>query len=335
MKLKYWTALGWRAAISLLAIVAAISVPAWISDAYLLHLLAVAAVMSIAAMSLNLLIGVAGQLSLAHAAFLGLGGYTTAILTTRLGWSFWETAWLAIVVGAVAGIALGAPALRLEGHYLGMVTLGAGQIFVIFLTTSVDLTKGADGISGVPAPEFGQHTILDDSEFLILFVVVAALTYLVLSALRSSQVGRAMSAIRQDEVAAASIGIAAPGYKLLAFAISSAVAAFAGSLLVGLYGVAAPSSFSVIQSILLLVMVIIGGLRSIGGAIAGATAVVLLPEYLRFLDTWYGVAFGLAIVLLVMFAPGGVGSFIDKWLITPIAKLRSYLRGKDAPNEAV
>lgn len=321
MKLRIWSSLIWRATASLLAILLALTAPSWIQDTYLVHLLAVAAAMSIAAMSLNLLIGVAGQLSLAHGAFLGLGGYTTAILTTKNGWSFWETAALALAVGAVAGIALGAPALRLQGHYLGMVTLGAGQIFVIFLTTSVDLTGGADGISGVPAPRFGQEPILEDGQFLLLFVVIAAITYLALTVLRQSQVGRVMSAIRQDEIASSSLGIAAPGYKLLAFAISSAIAAFAGSLLVGLYGVAAPSSFSVLQSILLLVMVVVGGLRSIGGAIAGALAVVLLPEYLRFLDTWYGVAFGIAIVLLVMFAPGGIGSLVSSRIAAPLSRM--------------
>lgn len=311
VKLQFWSGLAWRTVASLVAISLAVSAPFWIRDTYLLHLLAVAAVMSIAAMSLNLLIGVAGQLSLAHAAFLGLGGYTTAILTTRSGWSFWETALLALGVGAVAGVALGAPALRLQGHYLGMVTLGAGQIFVIFLTTAVDLTGGADGISGIPAPSFWGDQIFDDGQFLQLFVVIAAITYLVLSVLRMAQLGRVMSAIRQDDIAAASIGISSPAYKLLAFAVSSAIAAFAGSLLVGLYGVAAPSSFSIIQSILILVMVVIGGLRSVGGAIGGAIAVVLLPEYLRVLDTWYGVAFGAAIVLLVMFAPGGIGSLVN------------------------
>lgn len=325
MKLSLWSGLAWRAIASLAAVLIAVSATAWISDTYLLHLLAVAAVMSIAAMSLNLLIGVAGQLSLAHGAFLGLGGYTTAILTTKSGWSFWETAVLALGVGAAAGIALGAPALRLQGHYLGMVTLGAGQIFVIFLTTAVDLTGGADGISGIPAPHLGANQIVEDGQFLQLFVVVAALTYLIVSALRMAQVGRVMSAIRQDEVAAASIGITSAGYKLLAFAVSSAIAAFAGSLLVGLYGVAAPSSFSVMQSVLILVMVVLGGLRSIGGAIAGAIAVVLLPEYLRVLDTWYGVAFGTAIVLLVMFAPGGIGSLVNS---RPVSRLALMVAGR-------
>jgi branched-chain amino acid transport system permease protein len=286
----------------------AFSMPVWVGDTYLLHLLAVSAVLSIAAMSLNLLVGVAGQISLAHGAFLGIGGYTTAILTTRHGWGFWPTVLVAVVMGGLAGALLGAPALRLRGHYLGMVTLGAGQIFTITVTTWSSFTGGANGIAAVPAPNVGGADLLEDGQLLRLFVVVAAFAYLLLTALAHSQTGRVMSAIRQDEVAAASLGIRAAGYKLLAFVTSSALASLCGALLVGLLGVASPASFNVSESILLLVMVVIGGLGSIGGAAVGAVAVTLLPEYLRWLDTWYQVAFGAAIVMLIMFFPGGLAS---------------------------
>jgi branched-chain amino acid transport system permease protein len=282
--------------------------PSLVADTYFIHLLAVAAVLSIAAMSLSLLVGQTGQISLAHGAFLGVGGYATAVLTTRHGWGFWSTALLALALGAVAGVALGGPALRLRGHYLGMVTLGAGQIFTITATTWTSFTGGANGIADTPPPSIGGTLLLDDAQLLRLFVVIAATVYLLLAALAGSQLGRTMSAARQDEVAAASLGVRVPGYKLLAFVVSSALAAFGGSLLVGLLGVASPASFNVNESILLLVMVVIGGLRSIGGAAVGALVVTLLPEYLRWLDTWYQVAFGAAIVVLVMFIPGGLSS---------------------------
>lgn len=310
MTVRFWPQLGLRAVLAAVIVAVAASMPAWVSDTYLIHLLAVSAVLSIAAMSLNLLVGLTGQISLAHGAFMGVGGYTTAILTTRHGWGFWSTAMLALGVGCVAGAVLGAPALRLRGHYLGMVTLGAGQIFAIAATTWTSFTGGANGIPGIPAPTIGRTSLIDDGQLLRLFVVIAALTYLVLSALSGSQVGRAMSAMRQDETAAASLGIRAPAHKMLAMVISSALAALSGALLVGLLGIVSPASFNVSESILLLVMVVIGGLRSIGGAAVGAIAVTLLPEYLRWLDTWYLVAFGTAIVLLVMFLPGGLASLV-------------------------
>ena len=324
VNVRFWPRVGLRAGIAVIVVVVVMSMPSWVSNTYLLHLLAVSAVLSIASMSLNLLVGTSGQISLAHAAFVGLGGYTTAILTTRHGWGFWPTVLLSLVVGAVTGVVLGAPALRLRGHYLGMVTLGAGQIFAIVATTAVGVTGGANGISGIPAPNLWNGPIFEDGQLLQLFVVIAGLVYLLLTALSESQLGRVMSAIRQDEVAAASLGLAAPRYKLLAFVLSSAIAAVSGSLLVGLLGVASPTSFSISESILLLVMVVVGGLRSIGGAAAGAVVVTLLPEYLRVLDTWYQVAFGIAIVLLTMFAPGGIASLLGKFAPGPGRLLNSF-----------
>lgn len=320
MKLSYWPQLRLRAVLGLAIAGVAVSLPSWVSDTYLIHLLAVSAVLSIAAMSLNLLVGVTGQISLAHGAFLGVGGYTTAILTTRHGWGFWSTAILALAVGAVAGAVLGGPALRLRGHYLGMVTLGAGQIFTVAATTWTAFTGGADGIAGIPAPSIGGTALLEDSQLLRLFAIVAVIVYLVLSALVGSQVGRTMSAVREDETAASSLGLRAPAYKLLAFVLSSALAAFGGSLLVGLLGVASPASFNVNESILILVMVVIGGLRSMGGAAVGAIIVTLLPEYLRWLNTWYQVAFGAAIVVLIMFAPGGMSSLARR-ILDPLRML--------------
>ncbi len=326
MNVGFWRQLGWRAILSACIAALALSAPSWISDTYVLHLFAVASVTSIAAMSLNLLVGVSGQISLAHAAFLGLGGYTTAILTTKVGWGFWSTSGIALVIGAAAGVVLGLPSLRLRGHYLGMVTLGAGQIFAIAATTAVGITGGANGIAGIPAPSLGGPQIVADGQLLQLFAIVALICYLLLSAVRASQPGRIMSVIRQDETAAASLGIAPRRYKLLAFVISSALASFAGSLLVGLLGVASPASFSVNESILLLVMVVIGGLRSIGGAAIGAIVVTLLPEYLRFLDTWYQVAFGIAIILLSMFAPGGIVELVTRGAVKPAERLLRRLR---------
>lgn len=326
MTVAYWNIVGRRALLAVVVVAVIVTLPTWVGDKYLLHLLAVSSVLAVAAMSLNLLVGVAGQISLAHAAFLGIGGYTTAILTTRHGWAFWPTVGIALALGAAAGTLLGAPALRLRGHYLGMVTLGAGQIFAITATSAVSLTGGANGIAGIPAPDFGGQQLINDGELLRLLAVIAALVYVLLNVLSESQIGRAMAAIRQDEVAAASVGLLASRYKLLSFAISSALAAGAGSLLVGLNGVASPESFSIGQSILLLVMVVIGGLRSFGGAVLGAVAVTLLPEYLRGLDTWYQFAFGSAIVIVAMFAPGGVASMRR----AAVLRIRNRLRPAEA-----
>jgi branched-chain amino acid transport system permease protein len=312
VRVDYWSRVGWRALVAAVVLAVLLSIPSWVDDRYLVHLLAVSAAMAIGAMSLNLLAGVAGQISLAHAAFLGVGGYATAILTTRHGWGYWTSVLAAIGMGALAGVLLGAPALRLRGHYLGMVTLGAGQIFTIVAATAVSLTGGANGIAGIPAPNVGSRSLVDDSDLLRLLAVIAALVYVVLTALTEGQLGRGMAAVRQDEVAAASVCLVTGRYKLLAFAVSSALASLAGALLVGLNGVASPESFGISQSILFLVMVVIGGLRSYGGAAAGAAAVTLLPEYLRGLDAWYMFAFGAVIVLVAVVAPGGLASVVRR-----------------------
>jgi branched-chain amino acid transport system permease protein len=305
---EYWSRLGRKAIAAAVVLAVVLSVPSWVDDRYLVHLLAVSAVMAIGAMSLNLLAGVAGQISLAHAAFLGVGGYATAILTTRHEWGYWLSTLAALGLGALSGLVLGAPALRLRGHYLGMVTLGAGQIFAIAAATAVSLTGGANGIAGIPAPHFGSRSLIADGDLLRLVSVLAVVVYVALNALTEGQFGRSMAAARQDEVAAASVGLVPGRYKLTAFVVSSALASLAGSLLVGLNGVASPESFGISQSILFLVMVVIGGLRSYGGSAIGALAVTLLPEYLRGLDSWYMFAFGVVIVVVAIVAPGGMAS---------------------------
>jgi branched-chain amino acid transport system permease protein len=274
-------------------------------DTYLIHLVALATLYTVAAMSLNLLVGLTGQISLSHAAFFGLGGYTTAILATR-GIDFWVTAVAGVVVGALAGVVLGLPALRLRGHYLGMVTLGFGQIISIVLINWVPVTGGANGISGIPRPSLLGWTPTTDGEYLALAGSVAVLCYVMLNGLNRSALGLQLRAVRDDDVAAASVGVKTSRLKLFAFVSSSAIAAFGGSLFVGLLGVASPESFNVGQSILFLVMTVIGGLGSFGGAAVGAVLISIAPEYLRILDEWYRFAFGAVVVVLAMFLPTGL-----------------------------
>lgn len=274
-------------------------------DGYLIHLMALAVTYSVAAMSLNLLVGVAGQISLGHAAFFGIGAYATAILGTH-GYPFWVTVVVGAAAGAAGGIALGVPALRLKGHYLGMVTLGFGQIISIVLVNWVAVTGGANGIPRVPGPSLFGWTPANDREYLPVVVVAAVLCYLGLSALERSAIGLQLKAIRDDDVAAASVGVATARLKLFAFVTSSAIAAVAGSLFVGLLGVASPESFNIGQSILYLVMVVVGGLGSFAGAAVGAVIITLAPEYLRGLDQWYRFAFGVVVVVLAMFLPTGL-----------------------------
>lgn len=295
----------------IVAVLVGLLVPAT-NDLYLVHLIDLAAVYAVVAMSLGLLIGVAGQISLAQAAFVGVGGYTTAILTTAHGWSFWASTAVALLAGVVAGLVLGIPALRLHGHYLGMVTLGAGQVFSIVLLNWVGVTGGANGIAGIPAAGFLGGDAVDDSRFLPLALTAAAAVFVLVELLGASRLGLRLRALRDDEVAAGSVGIVTARYKLLAFVLSSAIAAVAGSLLVSLLGEASPESFGITQSILFLAMVVLGGLGSPTGAIIGALVVTLLPEYLRGLDQWYQFAFGCGVVLLAMFLPGGVVALLEK-----------------------
>ncbi len=291
-----------------------------LANAYVLYIANLIGFAIIGAVGLNLLTGFTGQISLGHAAFVGVGGYTAAILMTKLNFSFWLALPCAGLAAALAGLVIGIPSLRVKGLYLCMATLAAQFIFEFIFIHWESMTQGIRGIN-LPAPVVGSFALDTEKRFyyLTLVVVVLAVTYA--RNLIRSRVGRAFVAIRDRDLAAEIMGISLFRYKLTAFAISSFYAGIAGALWVSFMRIVTPDHFPFHLSIQYLAMVIVGGMGSVLGSIFGAVFMTLIPELLNVLSSFLrnmvpaigmlfipmkAVVFGALIVLFLIFEPRGL-----------------------------
>jgi branched-chain amino acid transport system permease protein len=290
------------------------------ANAYVLYIANLIGFAVIGAVGLNILTGFTGQISLGHAAFVGVGGYTAAILITRLNFSFWLALPCAGFVAALAGLIIGIPSLRVKGLYLCMATLAAQFIFEFIFIHWESLTQGIRGIN-VPAPEIFGLALNTEKRFYYLTLVVAIVAVGYARNLVRSRVGRAFVAIRDRDLAAEIMGISLFRYKLTAFAISSFYAGVAGALWVSFMRIVTPDHFPFHLSIQYLAMVIVGGMGSILGSIFGAVFMTLIPELLNVLSAALSsmlpavgmlfiplkaVVFGALIVLFLVFEPRGL-----------------------------
>lgn len=269
-------------------------------------------VMSIGVMGLNLTLGYAGQTSLAQAAFMGLGAYTTAILTTKYGVSWYAAFALSGLLTFAVGLLLGFPALRVRTHYLAFVTLAFSTLIWLVLRNEQWLTGGVFGISNINRPDFFGIKLFGALEFHRFVVVVTLILSLKLWWLIRSPWGRAFTALRENPVRAASLGIDTRTYTLLAFAIGSAYGGFAGSLYAPLVEFIDPSPFSLSQSLFLLLMVVAGGAGYLFGPFVGALLGVVLPEWLRFAGSLYLIIFAAIVLALLVICPQGVCGLIER-----------------------
>lgn len=269
-------------------------------------------VMSIGVMGLNLTLGYAGQTSLAQAAFMGLGAYTTAILTTKYGVSWYAAFALSGLLTFAVGLLLGFPALRVRTHYLAFVTLAFSTLIWLVLRNEQWLTGGVFGISNINRPDFLGIKLFGALEFHRFVVVVTLILSLKLWWLIRSPWGRAFTALRENPVRAASLGIDTRTYTLLAFAIGSAYGGFAGALYAPLVEFIDPSPFSLSQSLFLLLMVVAGGAGYLFGPFVGALLGVVLPEWLRFAGSLYLIIFAAIVLALLVICPQGVSGLIER-----------------------
>jgi branched-chain amino acid transport system permease protein len=271
-------------------------------------------VMSIGVMGLNLTLGYAGQSSLAQAAFMGLGAYATAILTTKYGVSWYAAFALSGLLTFAVGLLLGFPALRVRTHYLAFVTLAFATLIWLLIRNEQWLTGGVYGISNINRPDFFGIKLFGALEFHRFVVVVTLILSLKLWWLIRSPWGRAFTALRENPVRAASLGVDTRAYTLLAFAIGSAYGGFAGSLYAPLVEFIDPSPFSLSQSLFLLLMVVAGGSGYLFGPFVGALLGVVLPEWLRFAGSLYLIIFATIVLALLVICPQGVcGLFERGW----------------------
>ena len=273
--------------------------------AYILHLAILAGIYVILALSLNLIVGYAGQVSLGHAAFYGIGAYISTL--TALNWHFpyLLAALAAMVFAGLCGLALGLPTLRLKEDYLAIVTLGFGVIIDLVMR-NLEITGGPDGIVGIPSPVILGFSFRQPIPYFLLVCLGVAFTLLFTYLLVSSYHGRALRAIRDHETTAQVMGINSPAYKVAVFALAAALAGLAGSLFAHYIKHINYESFGLHSSILILCMVVLGGMGSILGSVVGAIILTVLPETLRQFHAYQDLIYGGLLVALLVLRPQGL-----------------------------
>ncbi len=288
--------------------------PHLLTNEYYLTVLILSGINAIIVAGLSLLLGYAGQISLGHAAFYGLSAYLSAMASTTWGWPMEASLLLAISVTALIAFLIGIPTLKLSGHYLAMATLGFGVIVYIVFNETVELTGGPSGFTGIPRLKLFGYLFQSDLSYYYLIATVLALVVLVSLNLIHSRVGRALRAIHTSEKAAQVAGIDIAKYKLLVFVLSAVFAAIAGVLYAHYLTFVAPTSFSFMFSVGLITMVVLGGMSSLWGAVAGAFFLTVLPQFLQVFEKFEVLIFGAILVVGMMFMPEGlVGGGARVW----------------------
>lgn len=298
------------------------------SDRYIMDVGTTVLIYVLLGMGLNVTVGLAGLLDLGFVAFYAIGAYSFAILSTTLGWGFWICLPLSGLIAALFGVLLSLPILRLRGDYLAIVTLGFGEITRIVILNWQSFTGGPAGISGIPRPSlfgmsfdkrppegltsFHQLTGIDFSgEHRLIFLYFIALTLVLAAAwvikrLRALPVGRAWEALREDEIACRSLGINPTASKVSAYAVGGMLGGFAGCFFAARQGFVSPESFTFMESALILAIVVLGGLGSQIGVVIAALFIVLLPEVGREFADFRMIVFGIAMIAIMVWRPGGL-----------------------------
>ena len=284
---------------------------------YLLHILILIGIYTIAATSLNLVAGYTGLISIAHAAFAGVGAYVTALMALRLDTSFWLNLPCAMVAAAVIAFVISVLALRVHDDYFVLATFALQVIATSILTNWVSFTGGPLGLPGIPQPSIFGITLSTHWQMLVLVWLLTWFTFFVIHRLVNSPFGRVLRAIREDEIFVQAFGKNVMWFKVCAFVIGAIFAAIAGSLYAVYITFIDPSSFTVMESVFMLAIVIIGGAGNLWGSIIGAAVLVALPELLRFVGLPSAIAanvrqilYGVLLVAMMLWRPQGlIGEF--------------------------
>ncbi len=280
---------------------------------YFIHLAILICIYAILGLSLNLVVGYTGLLSVAEAAFYGIGAYATALFMVSAGWNFFPAMFAGIVVSGLIALALGLILSKFSGDYYALASLGFGVIIYSVFLNWQGLTGGPLGIPGIPRPNLFGFVFAQNSAFLVLALVILGLVYLASRFIVDSSFGRVLKAIREDEKAIQVFGYRTLSYKLVVFVIGAMMAAIAGSLYAAYITYIDPTTFNVPVAIFIIAVIILGGLASLRGSVFGAIFLVLLPEFLRFVGFPEDIAaqmrqavYGLLLVLLMLYRPQGL-----------------------------
>ena len=308
--MKLPTLKPWQWALTAVALILLLAAPPFLKN-YGIYLLSYWLVYIVATMGLNLTVGYAGQKSLGHAAFFGIGAYTVAILM-KAGQSFWLGLPAAALLCFVIGLILGFPALRVQTIYLAFATLGFNTAVWLVMRNEEWLTGGTFGINNIARPEFLGISLEGNLAYYYFVLAVTLAMALLLGGLVRSPWGKAFTALRDNPIRAESLGIDTRAYTLLSFAIGAAYAGIAGALFASLVNFIEPAPFTVGASIMMYLMVVVGGPGYFLGPVLGAAVGVILPEWLRFAQGWYLFVFGSSVVLLMIWLPDGLLSIPDR-----------------------
>lgn len=278
-------------------------------SSYQTNIMTTALIYVMLGLGLNIVVGLAGLLDLGYVAFYAVGAYSYALLNYHFGLGFWTLLPVGALLGALFGILLGFPVLRLRGDYLAIVTLGFGEIIRLILENWNAFSFGPSGIAGIPRPGlFGLSMTLSEATIYLYYLMVALCLFTIyfVNRLQDSRIGRAWIALREDEIACQAMGIDKTKTKLTAFALGATWAGMVGVLFAAKTTFINPASFTFIESAMILSIVVLGGMGSIAGVILGALILILTPEYLRALGSYRMLLFGTTMVLMMVFRPQGI-----------------------------
>lgn len=306
---------------------AAMALPLVVKLPYFLHLIILALIWVVLAQGQNLIQGFTGYVSIAQAGFMGIGAYSSTLLSVKWGWPVWLAMAAAPLMTALLAVLAGYPSLRVKGHYFAIVTLAYNMVIFIVLTTWSSLTGGEAGISNVPRPpDIGFGGIVwslgDRVGYYYLVLIAAALATGLCALILHSRVGRVLVAIRQNEALIEAAGVQSWRYKLFAFVVSASLAGLAGALYAHFIGFLNPDAFGVDHSLNAILAVILGGSGTLAGPVVGAFAVVFLPEYLRVAETYRLVIYGFILVAATIFMPRGLVPLLAQGLRALAARLK-------------
>jgi branched-chain amino acid transport system permease protein len=280
--------------------------PFFIRGDYYLSIMIFVGINAITVMGLSLLMGYAGQISLGHAAFLGIGAYCSGVLTVKFGFSIFTAFLCGLFLSAIMAMAIAIPTLKLKGHYLAVATLGFGEIIYIIFNELLGITGGPSGLSGIPSIHFFGYSFKGGVRYFYLVWAIAILLLIFSLNVIHSRIGRALRAVHGSEIAAEAMGVNVSQFKIQVFVLSALYASVAGSLYAHFITFISPPTFGLFVSILLLMMVVIGGGVSIWGALLGAGILTILPEYLRAFKDFDILIYGIILMAILLFMPEGI-----------------------------
>jgi branched-chain amino acid transport system permease protein len=286
--------------------VAVLAFPLVAPNRYVVHIINMCGIWVLMSMGLNLCMGYCGQINLALGAFWAVGAYTAALLNTRFGMPIWVNMPVGMVLAGITGALIALPMLKVKSHYLALVTIGLAETINIILVNETWLTEGPLGISGIQMPNLFGIAFDGDERYFYLVLICVVLGYLVARQIVSHRIGRSFMAIRDDDTAAKAMGVNVSKYQVMANSLAGVYCGVAGVLYAHMSTYISPDIFEFKNALFVLTATLIGGMGSLAGSLVGGYGMPLVQEWLRAFQNWQLVGFGIAIILVVLFAPGGM-----------------------------